>query len=614
MEFRLRPPIRYESTLLVVAQSLFYSNTYLHFCNAVTWTACGNEIAFARTELSNEVRPNLVSSIRSDDVADDFVIPSARLPGALQIEPHVRKNAGNSGLKASEYAIWMLVVAVREHASALIKRIIANDKDLADGYAPPVPNYCQTIIAFSPVSSDNMENLAKNVVEENTSGRRFINSTCLSHVLDTNPSAASRLTSMYSVALDDWRGISSHSRLDTTNCLINLSIQKAARRRQAMAPKSEIILSARSISKATSKSPAQNTKASSKAQSEKRSAKSQLPSSQIQASSPLMTTLVYPAQNRDVISSAQSDESLAKSQLHSHQMLPAGSLLNPALGYSATGSSAQARETFTQTRLHSNQNLPVASFPLDMPQLLPQRTNDSIAPMLHMPPMFTMQMLNQMAVQNMQPRQSSFIQNSAPLANPIFPEIANNQKKPEIAPIVFTRADQRHNMASPLTTSHTSSALSRGSKNFAALLAMSSSQPDASTNNNSISSCEREAQPHNSATFTSHTSSGIKRGSKDLAALLAMPSSQPDAAKIKDSADKATLANASLDQSSLTQSSHTGTEEDVAEQKQDGAQDVTPPLKAPIRSRGFGAKNLAALRARNSISDPAKSSLPNPEK
>ena len=515
----------------------------------------------------------------------------------------------------------MLVVAVREHASVLIKRIMLNDKDFADGYAPRVPNYCQTSIAFPRVPSDKIENHAKNVVKEKTSGRKVINSICLSHVLATNPSAASRLTSMYSVALDDCRGSSSHARLDTANYLINLSILRAARRRQTMAQKSERDLSNGSFSKMTSTSPARKMNASSSARSEKRSAKSQLHSSQTQAASSLKTALAYPAQNRDIISSAKSDESSAKSHL-----LPAGSPLNPSFGSSDTSSSAQARETLTQTQLHSNQMLPAASFPLNMPQLAPQRIDNHLAsqllqsqlslpsmPSQNMPAMFTIQMLSQMASQNMQPRLGNFICNSAPLAKPVFPEIVNNQKKSELAPVVFTKAEQPQKI-----TSHTSRSIPRGSKDLAALLAMPSSQPDASRNKDSISSCEREAQPQNLATpmITSHTSSSIKRGSKDSAVLLEIPSSQADAARIKDSADEATLDNASLDQSDLTQNSLTGTEKDVSNQEQDGVQDVRPPVTATIRSsgRGFGAKNLAALRARNSISDSAKSSLPDPGK
>ncbi|KAL3816484.1 hypothetical protein ACHAXA_005840 [Cyclostephanos tholiformis] len=662
---------------------------------SVAWTAGGNEIALAKTDSSNDIHPNLVSSIHSGDVAVESVVPSARLPGALQIEPFVRKHTAHSGLTASEDAIWLLVVAVREYAFALIKRIMLNDKDFADSYAPRVPNHFQISLAFPHISSNKIDDSAKNVVKENTTGKRVINSICLSHVLATNPSAASRLASMYSIVLDDRQGSVSHVGLDYANYLINSSIQRAASRRL--------------LNNQKSSSPAHNTNASSSAQSDNRSAKSQLHSSQTPAASPSKTTLPYPARNIEIISGGKSDEistkshlvaqlhssqtpapshlkstvaylghkdmisgrksdecaaksqevtqlhptqtpatshlkstvaypghldissrsksdenaaksqlvtqlhstqipatshlkstvaypahatgiisggksdeSLTKAQLQSNHTFPAGSLLNPVLGYSAASSSEKSNETLTQTQLHSNQMLPAVTFPLNllhMPQLVPQQMDHHITPQLlqselilsstpyqSMPSMFTMQMMNQMVSQNT--RLGNFIQNSAPFAKPVFPEIVNTQKKSELPPIVFTKAERPQNLATPMIKLHPTSARLRDSKDLAALLAIPLSQPDAAKTKESISSFEHEV-------------------------------------------DKITLEKAARDQSDLRQKSPTGTEKDVTTEKQNGVQDVRPPVNTPLRprGRGFGVKNLAAMRARSSMSDSSRSSF-----
>jgi len=530
-----------------------------------------NEIPITKTDSSNEIHPNLVGSIHSGDHAEDIFLPSARLPGALQIEPLVRKHAAHSGLTASENAIWMLVVAVREYSSALIKKIMSNDKDFGNGYAPRVPNHFQTSLACPRVSSEKSENHNKSDVEENNTGKRVINSICLSHVLAENPSATSRLASMYSVTLDNWRGSASHAGLDNVNFIINSSIQRAASRRQMISQNLQSVPSTGAISKSTLKLPARNMNVSARAQSDASSAKSQLYSSHtFPAASVLKSTLADPA-HVNICSSAQSDESSAKTQLHS-TTTSATSLLKSTLAYPVQmnmSSSAQSDESSAKTQLHSTQTFPATS-------LFPQRidhhiTTPLLQSQLSLPSMpsrnaqslYSMQMMNQKTAQHMQPSLSNFIQNLMPLAKPGFPEIINTHKKSELPPIVFTKADQPQNSATPMKTSYPSSAFPRGSKDLAALLATPTSQPDPASTNESISSDENRA-------------------------------------------DKATL-----DKPGLREKDPTGSEKDVTNVEKDDGKHMRPVANITIRprGRGFGVKNLAAIRARSSFTDSTRSSF-----
>jgi len=205
-----------------------------------TWSVCGNDLITNQVAPSNVIQPSLVATIRCGDTVEE-IIPSARLPGALEIEPMIRKLTTHSGIHATDNAIWMLVVAVREYSSSLIKKIIANDKDLDEGYSPQLPNHFQTSLACQHLleyATTDEDDAKKKKIDE----RRVINSTSLSHVLGENPaSSSSRLTSMYTDMVSDDRGLPSRppDQLEHVKCIINASIQRAAKRREKTMPKSK---------------------------------------------------------------------------------------------------------------------------------------------------------------------------------------------------------------------------------------------------------------------------------------------------------------------------------------------------------------------------------------
>lgn len=60
-----------------------------------------------------------------------------RIPGAIAIDPNVRARANQIGMKVSENAVWLLVVAAKEYANSLLKSSIASVKAIEAGHVPP---------------------------------------------------------------------------------------------------------------------------------------------------------------------------------------------------------------------------------------------------------------------------------------------------------------------------------------------------------------------------------------------------------------------------------------------------------------------------------------------
>ncbi|KAL9180819.1 hypothetical protein ACHAXT_011272 [Thalassiosira profunda] len=201
------------------------------------WTAAKGGNATTTTDSSQAILMEHTGCSRMDDSGCDDA-PSATLPGALEIEPLVRRRAASSGLMASDDAIWMLVIAAREHSASVIKRAIENEKDFASGYAPSLPLHSRTSLACQHLTVKGSEEASDPKPPESPkAGAKVINSTALMHVLAENHSVASRLMSMHAVVrLDERRLSSHHPSLDDVNGMINASIQRAAIRRRNAAP------------------------------------------------------------------------------------------------------------------------------------------------------------------------------------------------------------------------------------------------------------------------------------------------------------------------------------------------------------------------------------------
>jgi len=379
-----------------------------------TWSACGDELALKKNDSQHSICPKLIGSIQKAGLEEEEV-PSASLPGALEIEPLVRKHTADLGLTASENAIWMLVVAVREHSSSLIKKIIANDQDFDKGFAPSLPTHFQTSLACHHPTSVNDDNAqcAKNSGEGRKLGKNVISSTSLSHVLEQSPSVASRLTSMRTAVISDNRGISSCSPgLDNVNCIINASIQRGARRRQRSSTGYQNAMPTVTTLQLTSIPPAQ-TDAGPVPKLDGNLAKAQA-----SATRPFSTTalpinqphLAFHTKNQSIPPPLPLQSQMALPSMRSHNMQP----LN----------SAQLMSYSDHTR---------ASKPFEQ-QTLPISRAD--------------------------------ISNLEPLTKPGFPSFMNVSQKPEPS-----------QNSVPKTSSPPSKASRRGSKNLAAMMAKPQSQP-----------------------------------------------------------------------------------------------------------------------------------------
>ena len=232
--------------------SSFFESNHPNF-HLDTWTACGGEVTLSKTDCSNSIDPKVVGSIHSGDLATESMFPSCRLPGALYIDPLVCKLTSRSGVKVSDNAVWMIIVAVREYLSSILKKIIANDEYFGSGHTPHLPNHFRISLAcqHNPSTTNNLRDRERIQQERSDQGEpaetmelRVINSTSLSNVLAESLSAASRLTSMYTaVSSNDLRGTSSLSGLEMVKRLVNGSIQKAASRRYKSSPEYEAKLS-----------------------------------------------------------------------------------------------------------------------------------------------------------------------------------------------------------------------------------------------------------------------------------------------------------------------------------------------------------------------------------
>jgi hypothetical protein len=97
-----------------------------------------------------------------------------------------------------------------------------------------------------------------------------------------------------------------------------------------------------------------------------------------------------------------------------------------------------------------------------------------------------------------------------------------------------------------------------------------------------------------------------------------MPTSQPDPDRTNESisSDENRADKATLDKPDLRQKDPTGSEKDVTNKEKDHGEHVRPVVNIPIRprGRGFGVKNLAAIRARTSFTGSTRSSFSDSEK
>eukprot|EP00985_Skeletonema_marinoi_P006409 scaffold2771_cov198-Skeletonema_marinoi.AAC.7 len=218
--------------------------------NADAWSACGNSVTIApRID-----QDNFVAKKREEKEVEvsneEEIIPSCRLPGALEIDLFVKKIASDAGLTVSHDSMWLLIVAAREYASSIIGKAIDNDKSVTSGLMPRIPKSYYSSLSCEHLLSDKKggkkkdskkkesaskaDKKSKGTTERNESDkkRKVLNSADISQVLQEQHVAAPRLAWMRSMG----RGMAQHQPdLKTTNDIINASIQRAAIKRRRAA-------------------------------------------------------------------------------------------------------------------------------------------------------------------------------------------------------------------------------------------------------------------------------------------------------------------------------------------------------------------------------------------
>ncbi|GAX26784.1 hypothetical protein FisN_9Lh049 [Fistulifera solaris] len=79
---------------------------------------------------------------------------SATIPGALTIDPYMRRNAQSLGMMVSEDAIWLVTIAMKEYTSQLLRNLVASSKMLNQGQVPPI-----SVNRLTPATRKDQESL-----------------------------------------------------------------------------------------------------------------------------------------------------------------------------------------------------------------------------------------------------------------------------------------------------------------------------------------------------------------------------------------------------------------------------------------------------------------------
>ncbi len=91
---------------------------------------------------------------------------SATIPGALIIDPYMRKNAQSLGMMVSEDAIWLVTIAMKEYTSQLLRNLVASSQMLNQGQVPPI-----SVNRPTPSKRKDQESLEDRPLSNDTSSR-----------------------------------------------------------------------------------------------------------------------------------------------------------------------------------------------------------------------------------------------------------------------------------------------------------------------------------------------------------------------------------------------------------------------------------------------------------
>ena len=93
------------------------------------WSVRGQRGVSEKSENATDIATGNISNAKTLSLPRP-VVPSAYLPGALIIDPLVRSLATAENMNVSEDAIWLAIVAVREHATATLRQALQNKSEV----------------------------------------------------------------------------------------------------------------------------------------------------------------------------------------------------------------------------------------------------------------------------------------------------------------------------------------------------------------------------------------------------------------------------------------------------------------------------------------------------
>jgi hypothetical protein len=100
-------------------------------------------------------------------------MPSSSIPGALVVDPFVRDIVQEDTMRVTENAIWLLVVAVKEHTKATLQKVVDAKEALENGHIlPRTKNYPHALASTSKASTSGKASPTKPVVTAVASKKR----------------------------------------------------------------------------------------------------------------------------------------------------------------------------------------------------------------------------------------------------------------------------------------------------------------------------------------------------------------------------------------------------------------------------------------------------------
>jgi len=217
--------------------------------NAGVWSACGNSVTIAPRIIGRPHEYIAKKREEKEEVCNDEVIPSCRLPGALGIDLFVRKTTSDAGMTVSHDSMWLLIVAAREYASNIIGRAIDNDKDVTSGQTQRIPKSDYSSLSCEHLLVEKKGGGKKKDSKKKESAGKGENSKAASSTTERNNDSdkkrkvltcadISQVLQEQLVAAPAWmksmgRGMAHHQPdLEITNDIINASIQRGAIKRR----------------------------------------------------------------------------------------------------------------------------------------------------------------------------------------------------------------------------------------------------------------------------------------------------------------------------------------------------------------------------------------------